>query len=249
MIANHHQVICATLLTGVYDVNRNELLAEDNFEIIKDWYQSIVNLKLKGIVFHNTFSDKTVKTYQNQNITFIKVAYNSVLNANAYRYLIYKDFLEANADKIDHLFVTDIADVTVIKNPFTAPLFLNNPNDLFCGDESETLANEWMQNHSTHLRNSIPDFADYEEQNKDKTLLNCGIIGGSFKVMKSLMDQLSHIHSTYTIHNKTPYTLDMGTFNYISRTQFEQHLHHGVPINTEFKQYQTNSSDCWFRHK
>ena len=243
------QIICATLLTGVYDVNRNELLAEDQFDIIKDWYNAIIKLQLKGIVFHNTFSEKTVKTYQNKNVSFIKVHYDAQYNANVYRYFIYKDFLEANADKIDHVFVTDIADVEVIKNPFTDPLFLNHPETLFCGDEPEILNNEWMQNHSTHLRNSMAGFASYEEENKNQTLLNCGIIGGSVKVMKTLMDELVNIHATYTIHNKSPYTLDMGTFNYVARTHFGQHLQHGQPVNTVFKQYQTTRSDCWFRHK
>ncbi len=245
---NRH-VICATILTGTFDVNRNELLAQDNFEIIKEWYHSIVSLQLNGVIFHNTFSDETVNTYKNKNITFIKVDKRSNLNPNAYRYLIYKEFLEANADKIDHLFVTDIADVAVIKNPFVQPLFINQPNHLFCGDELEILDNEWMQNHSTHLRNSISDFESYEVKNKAQTLLNCGIIGGSFKVMKALIDNLAHIHSTYTIHNQTPFTLDMGAFNYVARTKFYQQLTHGEPINTQFKQYQTHRSDCWFRHK
>ncbi|TKB97786.1 hypothetical protein [Pedobacter cryophilus] len=249
MLSSIKQIICATLLTGVYDVNRNELLAEDHFEIIKDWYNSIVKLQLRGIVFHNTFSDETINTYQNKNVSFIKVNYDGTLNANVYRYFIYKDFLEAYADKIDHLFVTDIADVEVIKNPFIEPLFVNHPEDLFCGDEPEILANEWMQNHNTHLRNSISGFSAYEEENNAQTLLNCGIIGGSVKVMKTLMDELVNIHSTYTIHNKSPYTLDMGAFNYVARTQFSQHLQHGEPINTIFKQYQTTRSDCWFKHK
>ena len=249
MLSSIKQIICATLLTGVYDVNRNELLAEDHFEIIKDWYNSIINLQLRGIVFHNTFSEETVNTYQNENVTFIKVNYNGTLNANVYRYFIYKDFLEAYADKIDHLFVTDIADVEIVKNPFTEPLFLNQPQTLFCGDEPEQLSNDWMQKHSTHLRNSIAGFSAYEEENKNQILLNCGIIGGSFKVMKSLMDKLVNIHSTYTIDNKSPYTLDMGAFNYVARTQFGDHLQHGEPINTEFKQYQTTRSDCWFKHK
>ena len=249
MLSSIKQIICATLLTGVYDVNRNEILAEDQFEIIKDWYHSIIKLQLRGIIFHNTFSNETVNTYQNANVSFIKVNYDGTLNANVYRYLIYKNFLEAYADKISHLFVTDIADVEVIKNPFTETLFLNNPETLFCGDELEKLNNEWMQNHNTHLRNSISGFAAYEEENKNKTLLNCGVIGGSFTVMKKLIDQLVNIHSTYTIHNKSPYTLDMGAFNYVARTQFSMHLQHGEPINTEFKQYQITRSDCWFKHK
>lgn len=249
MQSHAKQVICATLLTGVYDVNRNEALAEDQFSLIKDWYHSILDLQLHGIVFHNNFSEETIAKYQNEYIKFIKVPYDGLINPNAFRYLIYHDFLAANIGYIDQLFVTDIADVVVIQNPFSQPLFSQNPDTLFCGDEQESLANPWMQAHNSHLRNHIAGFAEYESANKDQTLLNCGIIGGHFKIMQSLMQQLSEIHKTYTIHNKTAYTLDMGAFNYISRSQFGTQLQHGAPINTHFKQYENSRIDCWFRHK
>lgn len=249
MQSHARQVICATLLTGVYDVNRNQALAEDQFALIKDWCQSIVALKLNGIIFHNSFSEQTVAKFQNQYIKFIKVAYDGSLNPNAYRYLIYNDFLSANEGKIEQLFVTDIADVVVVQNPFIQPLFNQNPDMLFCGDEQEILSNPWMQQHNSHLRNHIPGFADFEAKNQYQTLLNCGIIGGHFKLIQNLMQQLSLLHRTFTIHNKTAYTLDMGAFNYIARSQFGKKLQHGAPINTLFKQYENSRSDCWFRHK
>ena len=242
-------LICATLLTGVYDVNRNEAIAEDDFSRIKDWYDSVLKLQLRGIIFHNTFSQQTVETYQNEQVTFVAVDYDKHFNANVFRYLIYQDFIRQYGHKISNLFVTDISDVVVVQNPFIQPLFLANPDTLFCGDEPETLDNEWMQNHSTHLRNSMPGFADYEQKNQKETLLNCGIIGGSVEVMRALMDSLAHIHRTYTVHNQTPYTLDMGAFNYVARTQFAQRLQHGTPINTRFKGYESQRTDCWFRHK
>ena len=242
-------LICATLLTGVYDVNRNEAIDEDDFSRIKDWYDSIVKLSLKGVIFHNTFSQQTVETYQNEQIRFVTVDYDKQLNANVFRYLIYQEFLRTHSDKIENIFVTDISDVVVVQNPFVQPLFLANPDTLFCGDEPETLDNEWIQNHSTHLRNSMRGFADYEQQNQKETLLNCGIIGGHVEVMRTLMDNLAYIHRTYTVHNQTPYTLDMGAFNFVARTQFAQRLQHGTPINTRFKGYESQRTDCWFRHK
>ena len=242
-------LIFATILTGVYDVNRNENLPEDDFERVREWYDSMVKLKLRGIIFHNTFSEKTVQSHQNAYISFENVAFNPIFNANVFRYLVYDDFIKRHFQFIKNVFVTDISDVVVIQNPFIQPLFFNNPDALFCGDEAEILDNEWMQNHSTHLRNSIADFRDYEEKNKTKTLLNCGIIGGNASTMQDLMTRLAHIHRTYTLHNTTPYTLDMGAFNYVVRTHFTQNLIHGAPVNTRFKGYENERLDCWFRHK
>ena len=241
--------IFASILTGVYDVNRNEKLSENDFETVNNWYDSVVQLKLKGVIFHNTFSEKTVEKYQNKYVSFEKIAFDASFNPNVFRYLAYQSFIETNLGNIKNVFVTDVSDVVVLQNPFQQTLFLDNPDALFCGDEAEILDNEWMQNHSTHLRNSIPNFLAYEQQNKHKTLLNCGIIGGNVHTMKALMDSLANIHRTHTIHNKTPFTLDMGAFNYVARTQFSDKIIHGTPVNTLFKGYENERTDCWFRHK
>ncbi len=242
-------LVCATLLTGIYDVNRNETINEGDFSRVSLWYESIIQARLQGVIFHNTFSAETTERYTNEYITFIRVDIPDHLNANVARYLIYQDFIQANYNAIQHLFATDISDVEVVINPFTHPLFTSNPDALFCGDESKPLDNDWMNDHSTHLRQSIPDFAAYELANKQQTLLNCGVIGGRIDVMKKLIDQLAQLHRTYTVHNKTPYTLDMGAFNYVARTQFARHLIHGQPVNTRFKGYEADRLDCWFRHK
>ena len=249
MFQIHPQLICASLFTGVYDVNRNELLIADDFHIIKKWYQSVMDLNLKAVVFHNNFSEGTVKIYQNQNIQFVKVAFESALNANVYRYIVYNNFFKAYVDNLKSVFITDITDVEVVQNPFTQPLFLDNPNSLFCGDELEISDNEWMNNHNTHLRNSIDGFANYEVENKNQILLNCGVIGGSIDTMLDLTSDLAKIHQNITINNQTPYTLDMGAFNYIARTHFADKLIHGTPVNTQFKKYEEERVDCWFRHK
>ena len=242
-------IVCATLLTGRYDVNRNEQLSEDNFDLVRGWYNSVVRLKMRGIIFHNTFSGKTSKRYENEHITFIAVDFDKKLNANVFRYLLYQEFIQTYSSFIKAIFVTDIADVEVVINPFDQSFFLNNPTALFCGDEPKPLANEWMNDHSTHLRNAIPEFSSYEQANGSKTLLNCGVIGGTVQVMQPLIDSLAAMHRQYTTQNTTPYTLDMGTFNYIARTRFGDQLLHGAPINTVFKGYETTRSDCWFRHK
>jgi hypothetical protein len=63
------------------------------------------------------------------------------------------------------------------------------------------------------------------------------------------MEKLAQIHEQYNHDNQTAYTGDMGAFNYLMRTQFNQQVLHGSPINTVFKAYKLNKTDCWFRHK
>ena len=95
--------IFASLLTGVYDVNRNELLKNDDFQIIEQWYQSVMSLNLNAIIFHNNFSDKTVAAYQNEHISFVRVEYDGKLNANIQRYIFYQDFVSQHFDRIENI--------------------------------------------------------------------------------------------------------------------------------------------------
>jgi hypothetical protein len=242
-------LVMACHLTGVYDVNRNTTLQDDNYALIHDWADSIIRLGLQGIIFHNNFSPETCEKYQNENISFIKIDYNIQYNPNVYRYLVYRDFLKTYSQNIEGVFVTDVSDVVVLKNPFEQDLFIKNPSYIFCGDEPKVLDNEWMNSHSTHLRNKITDFSEYEQEFKNAPLLNCGIIGGNIKIMQEFIEQLAEIHQRYNKDNQTVFTGDMGAFNYLARTQYNKKLFHGSPVNTQFKAFELQETACWFRHK
>jgi len=243
------QLIFACLFTGVYDVNRSETLPNNDYSLVEKWANSIMSLKLHGIIFHNSFSPEIEATYSNEYITFQYVNYNPVYNLSVYRYFVYNHYLSAHQNQIESLFITDSTDVEVLRNPFIQPLFLSNPNALFCGDEPSILQNEWMIKHSTHFRNQIPEFSAYEENFANETLLNCGIIGGNINVMAALIKELVQFHERYNQNNKVAYTGDMGAFNFIVRNKFNKHLFHGSPVNTVFKLYDLKNTDCWFRHK
>ncbi len=245
----HKQLVMACHITGVYDVNRNNTLQSDDYALVKDWAESIADLKLNGCIFHNNFTEDTCRKYQNDHISFVKVDYNLQFNPNIYRYFVYQNFLKAHAPALESLFITDVSDVVALNNPFIQPLFVDNPNAIFCGDEPKILNNEWMKAHAEHLRHAITDYAAYETAFQEATLLNCGIIGGQINVMKSFIDKLCYIHKTHNFDNKTAYTGDMGAFNYLIRKKFNDRLLHGFPVNTVFKMYENNRTDCWFKHK
>jgi hypothetical protein len=248
-LSNSKNYIISCHISGIYDVNRNETIANDDFSVVENWYKSIVNLKLNGIIFHNNFSESTCNQYQNQHVKFIKVDYDSNFNPNVFRYFVYDNYLKANFLNIENVFFTDVSDVLILKNPFQEPLFLEYQNAIFCGDEPEILDNEWMKLHCEHLRNNIKYFGLFEEKFKNKKLLNCGIIGGNINIMSLFIEKLWKIHENYNINNKTNFTGDMGAFNYLIRTQFNEKIVHGKPINTVFKDYDLGNSDCWFAHK
>ena len=242
-------LVMACLITGVHDVNRDMTLTNDTYELVKDWAESISAANLKGVIFHNNFSEETCKSFENETISFVKIEYNPQFNPNVFRYFVYRDFLKHHIQQINGIFITDVTDVVLVNNPFTDPLFIENPSTLFCGDEPKKLHNDWMIAHAENLRNNIPDYAAYESTFGNETLLNCGIIGGSATLIFDFLQQLCSIHQLANSENKTAYTGDMGAFNYLARTQFNAQLKYGAPINTVFKQYEIERNDCWFRHK
>ena len=241
-------LIVASHITGIYDVNRNSILANDDFTLVSEWVNSITSLGLHGIIFHNNFSDTTCQQNQSNLIHFIRVDYDAHYNPNVFRYIIYSEFLKLYSESIKNIFFTDISDVRVLKNPFLETLYLNNPSSLFCGDEPKTLDNEWMQLHSQHLRSKISDYSFYETKFKNDILLNCGIMGGSISIMQLFINELSAIHQKYNSDNNSPYTGDMGAFNYLIKKKYTNCVIHGSPVNTEFKTYSEDYA-CWFKHK
>ena len=240
--------IFASLLTGKYDVNRNELLHADDYKLIQNWVKSVENLRLNGVVFHNSFSNETIAKYQSQYVQFIQIDYDFTYNPNVYRYFAYLNYIEKNKAAIKNLFVTDISDVVVLQNPFENDFFKAHANQLFSGDENEKINNTWYYEHCKHLRNEIENFELFELQNKNNTLLNCGIIGGSLELMQQTLATMVHFHQQCAANNNTPFTLDMGVFNYVMYSQ-KISFHHGFPVNTIFKSYENERTDCWFRHK
>ena len=245
----HKHLVMACHFTGIYDVNRSTILADDDISLVQDWMAALRDRKLSGVLFHNNFSEATCAAFQQDNLIFVKTAHSDRFNPNVYRYFVYRDFLQQHGAAIESLFVTDVSDVVVLQNPFEQALFTANPNSIFCGDEPKTLDDAWMQAHATHLRHQIADYAAYEERFKTAPLLNCGIIGGNIGVMLPFLEQLCNIHAQYNYNNQTAYTGDMGAFNYLMRTQYSGRIVHGPPVNTVFKAYQQDRKDCWFRHK
>jgi hypothetical protein len=242
-------LVLASQFSGIYDVNRNETLIHDDFSLIKDWADSLKKLELQGVIFHNGFSKATISKYQNAYLKFAKISYNPNFNPNVFRYFVYNNYLNENRENINSVFLTDVADVVAIKNPFIQPFFINNSQAIFCGDEPKPLLNDWMLEHSAHFRKTIPNFTQYEEKFKNASLLNCGIIGGKTKVMLEFLKHVCEVNEKYNQGNTRAYTGDMGAFNYIIRTYFNSRIIHGFPVNTVFKEYQVDRKDCWFRHK
>jgi len=124
MIDNKN-IICSTLLNKNIDPQRG-IQIKDTYNYIKEWYESVIFLNLKAVIFYDNLDEEFIMKYTRTNINFIKVEQKS-LNTVDYRWVIYSNFLKYNKNKYDNILFTDISDVIFLKNPFE---FINKEIEL-----------------------------------------------------------------------------------------------------------------------
>jgi len=231
-------MIVSTYLTTSIDPQRGEVKKKDDPEYILEWYDSIVNLGLNGVLIHDGLSKSFVKCFPK--IEFRKVRpVPEKMQLYDYRWVLYFEFMLNIA--CDAVFFTDVSDVQVKRNPF----YEFDEGKLYCGDEREMIKDSlWMRE---SLKNewylSLKGFENMI--NSDLPLLNAGILGGSRDIVfKFLMTFVRYIE----IFHRRPVdkTVDMPLFNYVMYRYFNPV--HGYPVNSLFKAYEKRN-DVWFIHK
>lgn len=180
-----NNIILSTYFTSKIDYQRCKHQSNDDYQYIKDWYESIISLQLKGIIFHDNLSDNFVRKYQNKNIKFIKVKVGN-LSLNDERFFIYLNFLKENI--FDYVLMTDISDVVFNKNPF---LIINDKYDLYIGSEPWNFQHkDWILERYRIIYGKEP--LEYY----DNIVLNAGIIGGKYlNIMELLKKYTSEMKS------------------------------------------------------
>jgi glycosyltransferase involved in cell wall biosynthesis len=189
------------------------------------------------VVFHDCL-DMVKDTHL---VHFRRVPKNPHKSPLAYRWLVYKDYLEKNHHA--KFFCVDSTDVRVLKNPFS----YMESGRLYVGDESDqTWTNVWVEKYNEpHI--NIRGYKMTKELFKDARLLNAGIVGGDFEYAFELIEKMAD-HILKEPNDPLIHT-DMGLINYFARKYYNDVLRHGEPLNTRFKKFEENNRVAWFQHK
>jgi hypothetical protein len=233
-------VILTTYFTSEKDPQRPFIWANDDYSIIKDFYESIVKHDLNCYIFYDNCSDDFVKKFETDKIKFIKYDASNK-NMVDERWSLYSAFI-AHMD-FDKVLCLDISDVIVLKNPFD----YMEDDKVYVGDE-ECLnrQNRWMLDRyemiGVDLRNVF-----------DKKVLNCGILGGNKDDMRDITKMMGDI---IMISNIMHTTVDMAAANHVLYKHFENKMVHGQPWNTKYRggaypyRGDDNGADhCYIQHK
>lgn len=212
-------IVLTSYFSGVVDPQRNERWATDHKAVEKLEY-SVTQRGVGFELIHNCFDLPNLTTIQG--------------SPYFERWLKQYQYLRSHPE-VEYVFVTDATDVDMLNNPFPHVV----QGKLYVGDEpSETLSNSWML-----TRHQEPIVNQFLRDHPDLPLLNCGVVGGSRK----LVMELCHDMWAYYIKHPLEQT-DMGIFNYLVHTKYSDRLEYGRHVTSVFKQFERHS-DAWFRHK
>lgn len=207
----------------------------NNFNLIKDWYNSIVKLNLNAIIFHNECSNEFIKRYQTEKIKFVYYDDFNRISYNDERFYCFRDYLLKN-NHIENIFSTDAFDVEILRNPFN---FINDDYELYAGSEKQ---NSLMtENNGFNKRMRAYRYTQLTED----YFYNAGISGGSRETIIEFYNYMIKLFDR--IHKK--YNSNMVVFNEaILQNKRKWKVYTGYPLHNKFKS-RTHDGNIFIKHK
>lgn len=256
-----HHVILTCYFTKKPDPHFGIVRAKPDIEYIAPWYESVVKLKLKGIVIHDGLEMDFIEQYQNQYVQFRKY--------DAGNYSIFEErwfayYLFISQIKAQKVFCTDANDVFITANPFE---FVCREETIYIGRDNANKVKDsgWL----------LDELSAFEIDSNEKTpavfkyqnLYNAGVTGGHRKVLLFFLARvIDLVLKTTTSSHK-----DMTLLNLVIHYYFgpnidsqlysqrlvdplndqgtsSEHIVSGFPLNSGFKKFELNSR-AYFIHK
>jgi glycosyltransferase involved in cell wall biosynthesis len=143
-------------------------------------------------------------------------------------------------EEIDNAWIVDSGDVTMLNNPFPQMI----PGKIYVGCESNnTLGCNWML-----LNTPVQYYKGWLKSNQSRTLLNCGLLGGS------RLDLIEYVTKMFYIWGYNQYNMnltDMLVFNNVAYEHYPDRIVYGVGlVNNKFRSMKpTETKTEWWLHK
>lgn len=194
-------------LCSQYDYHKKTALSSDNFDYIKSYYESIVDLDLEAVIIVDNISDDFIKKYSNKNVTFYRQPRNishDHMQLHDIRFVYFMDYIirdkcidgltVGTIDGNDYYYmISDVSDV-VILNPVQNIINID-PHTLYVGTENQNLLDNTWFNHKFFNKSvnqwliNNPSVSDYQEVFVDRVILNCGIIFGCRELLIEFLNR------------------------------------------------------------
>ena len=229
--------ILSTYFTWKRDPQRGRHQPCNSLAYMRAWYESVRSLELCAFVFHDGLSGKFVRRYETHSIRFIAIPRWYAHSTNDYRFFVYREFLRKY--KARYVFMTDISDVRVVRDPFEA---LSN-DTLYVGDNKKTFEeNEWLRALAEVMAD--PRYTEFIRGQGGARTVNAGILGGETGLVVRFIDRMIN---EFERLGKPWLNTNMMVFNYVAYRDFGDRLTRKLSSN--YKQYEIDRTDVPFIHK
>lgn len=131
----------------------------------------------------------------------------------------------------------DATDVTMLREPWDHM----EPGTLYVGSEAVVTDNAWLRKHH-------PRYNDCFDQHATQPLLNCGLVGGDRETVLEFLTDMVHEIGDGLAEDPKGMGFDMGPFNFVCRTRWNDRLVTGPQVHTVFKAGKDNGC-AWWQHK
>ena len=173
----------------------------------------------------------------------VRVAMNGDLDIYNSRWAHYRTWLRDHPE-VRFAWFVDTNDVVMQRAPWDEM----QPGVLYIGWEPELVGCPWMVD-----RHRSREMVDFITTNRDRMLLNCGVIGGDRRTMLEFLTHWARLvetnaHSRSLRHEQHDLGTDMAPANFVAYTYFHGRLVTGPRVATVFKADQPNTWS-WWKHK
>lgn len=229
-------VVLASYFNYTKDPQRDTYWSSDYSDLLL-LISSVIQFNIEIKIFHNCF--ESIPTIRNCEWIRVDPDHNYV--PTVFRHFVYKNYLKNN--HFSKIFMVDSTDVMMLKNPFS----YMNSEIIYVGEEKKKfVSNKWMRKEQSIYLKNLTDYEKIIEDNKDRTLLNAGVIGGDYSTIINFLNLSTYYHSNNS--KGLSRSTDMAIFNYVVHKHFLESVHHGDTVTTEFKKY-LYSNESWWKHK
>lgn len=246
-------------LTNKYDYHKKIHLDPNDYDYIKDYYESIIKTNQEAIIITDGASDEFIKQYTTDKILFYKpkTEIHDNMQLHDSRFIYFKEYIEQDTET-DYFVLTDVADVLVF-NPIESIIKLEC-NMLYVGMEGESLnVNKWFDkkyyfdNENLHKNNGLKKYIwshlnDYCTLFKNKRIINCGAICGHKHILLKLLSTMIEIMNILYDCTKIKYPVDMFIINYVIYKYFCENIYTGNKFTTTFFANEYDMTKC-IKHK
>lgn len=209
----------------------------DEFNRMKLWYDTLINVGCEAVVFHDELSDGFTERHSCEEIAFERYALKTARSVNDERYLCYYEYL-LNHPEIERVYMLDLFDIEFFKNPFD--LIDDEKYDIYCGGD----AGEYNDKLNREKMNRAFGDSFYE----DRIKLNAGVCGGNRAQIMLLLETMIGVFDKLTDEGELR-NLNMAIFNRCVYDLFAyERILYGYPLNSRFKKYE-NHDKFALRHK